>query len=128
VSLDRKQLDALPQRFPRLFKHPLTWGFEHDAGWTNIVEAFCQRIDSALANEPAARFEVLQVKEKFGMLRFYYRLENGSEALALEIRHAVDSASEQSATTCEGCGAESDIVSLGGYITTRCRRCQESRR
>jgi len=74
VSLDRKQLDALPQRFPRLFKHPLTWGFEHDAGWTNIVEAFCQRIDSALANEPAARFEVLQVKEKFGMLRFYYRL------------------------------------------------------
>jgi hypothetical protein len=44
-------------------------------GWTHIVEALFDAIDKRLDDDQAARFEVRQVKEKFGGLRVYVEMK-----------------------------------------------------
>jgi len=45
-------------------------GFAHGDGWFDIVWRLCQDLEPLVA-EAGQPFEVLQVKEKFGGLRFY---------------------------------------------------------
>jgi len=57
---------------------------------------------------------VVQVKEKFGSLRFYY--DGGDDV----IRGMVSVAESMSSRTCEKCGAPGKRVG-GGWITTLCK-------
>ncbi|MER1965929.1 hypothetical protein [Castellaniella sp. FW104-7G2B] len=76
MSEARARLDALPNLYPKLFpRGPLPWGFEVSDGWSELVAILYARIDSILREAHGARMQVVQVKEKFGALRFYYRLE-----------------------------------------------------
>lgn len=60
---------------------------------------------------------VTQVKEKWGQLRVYTNLGNDN-VWGLLLR--AESASGQ---ICEGCGAPSEVVSRGGWLTTLCPVC-----
>lgn len=66
-----------------------------------------------VAKEPIPQVEAVQVKEKFGTLRFYY--EGGDEY----IRGLVTMAEAMSAYTCEVCGAPGEARG-GGWIQTLC--------
>jgi hypothetical protein len=71
----------LTERWPTWFntkgdiRHTLMpWGFTHDDGWFDILWRLCEDLEPLVAEFEAAggpKFEVLQVKEKFGGLRFY---------------------------------------------------------
>lgn len=63
--------------------------------------------------EPVEQVIAVQVKEKFGGLRFYYR--GGDDY----IRGVVDMAEEMSYVTCEECGAPGKPTK-GGWIRTLC--------
>lgn len=76
--------------------------------WTAIVERKERPIP-----EPVAQVVAIQVKEKFGGLRFYY---SGGDDY---IRGVVDMAEEMSYVTCEECGAPGKQRS-GGWIRTLC--------
>src|SRR3546814_2994589 len=90
MTEDRARLDALPSRYPRLFpKGPLTYGFELGAGWTLLIEVLCERIDTILKEAPNTKMEVVQVKEKFGRLRFYYGLAGADSAVRDALREVV---------------------------------------
>jgi len=41
------------------------------AGWEDLIVRLLDEIGEAMARYPAARFQILQIKEKFGGLRFY---------------------------------------------------------
>ena len=56
---------------------------------------------------------IIQVKEKFGTLRFYYR--GGDEY----VRGVVDMAENMSSITCEACGNPGECID-GGWIRTLC--------
>jgi hypothetical protein len=58
-------------------------------------------------------FEVLQVKEKFGTLRFYTNFETK------EISNYIEEAEKKSAHTCEVCGEEGKLRT-GGWLMTLC--------
>ena len=62
----------------------------------------------------------VQVKEKFGTLRFYY---NGGSSY---IHGLVAMAEAMSARTCESCGA-SATLSKGGWLKTMCQPCLDIR-
>ncbi len=64
---------------------------------------------------PDTGFRVDQVKEKFGTLRFYCSTDD-------TIRRYVGFAESLSAVTCEQCGAYGKTESVGGWMSTRCKK------
>lgn len=90
------------------------WGFEHGDGWFDLVRDLCEKIEPLAAKIPD--FTVLQVKEKFGGLRFY--VSHGNE----EIHTVIQSAEQESFKTCETCG-QSGTLRTDGWLKTLCDRC-----
>ena len=77
-------------------------GFTHDDGWFDLLWRLCEDLEPLVAEFAAAggpKFEVLQVKEKFGGLRFYVNCRR-NEA----IRQRIGIAADESFRTCEVCG------------------------
>lgn len=55
------------------------------AGWYELVDRLCTDIERALKPELARQFVALQIKEKFGTLRFYWRLGGASGDLHVDV-------------------------------------------
>ena len=85
-------------------------------GWKDIVE----KTDEMLARiDPD--YEITQVKEKYGTLRYYFT--TGVEQEKREIMYALVGYAEfKSAHTCEVCGKWGELRD-GGYIRTLCDTC-----
>ena len=99
-------------------------GFSVGAGWWPIIEALSRQIQSHIdwANEQKEKYSrgngceqvvVVQVKEKFGGLRFYY---NGGDDI---VDGMVRMAESWAAHSCEECGAPGKRVG-DGWIRTLC--------
>lgn len=69
-------LARLMAAHPRLFRGqaPMCCS-EVPGGWWRLVDELCSGIENQLTAEELAHFQVLQIKEKFGGLRFYWRLQ-----------------------------------------------------
>ena len=121
----------MEEKYPSMFSH-LNGGFAIGAGWWQIVKSLCSQIDSytkwrnntrvaLLKDNPyghtipdaVEEVTVVQIKEKFGGLRFYYN--GGDEHISGMVRMAESWASH----TCEECGAPGQHRS-GGWIRTLC--------
>lgn len=125
----RARLDALPTTYPRLFPNgALPWGFEHGDGWSQVVVILSERLDTILQASPGASIEVVQVKEKFGGLRFYYSLHGVNDDLARGLREAVTWAQGVCARVCERCGRRGFLdQSQSGWFSTLCPTCHADR-
>ena len=119
----RQELDeALVRDFPNLFanrhskKAPLCWGFECGDGWEPLIRALAVEVEAIIVALPEAEradVKAVQVKEKFGTLRFY--MAGGND----DIYAAIQRAEKVSAETCEQCGSAGKIRS-GGWIRVLC--------
>lgn len=121
----------------------MCWGFECGDGWYKILDSLCRQIQSHIdwshknmafdikwnqehpedqreVRQPVAQVVAVQVKEKFGGLRFYY--EGGDD----QIYGMVRMAESWAANTCETCG-ETGQLRQGGWIRTLCDRHEEER-
>jgi len=130
----RPELDAaLVRDFPRLYRDrhgdaretSMCWGFPGD-GWEPLIRRLSEKLEP-LAREFGLRAS--QVKEKFGALRFYVRSADGVRKLPASIsgvvRAAVKVAEEESARTCEHCGAAGSTRTVGSCWLTLCDACLE---
>ena len=113
----------LMQAHPRLFGDPsgrpdAAQGYPNcEEGWRDLLERCCAGIEAALAEGGA--FRVLQIKEKFGALRFYWSGDLPAAAKA-KVEEAIALAAARSACTCEICGAEARLHNRGGWFATAC--------
>ncbi|TXI62492.1 hypothetical protein [Mycolicibacterium mageritense] len=124
VTLDRLHIpdDAGPHRdglVAIMRRIPAGWGrwVSCDKGWYPILV----RLDEQLAEiDPA--YEVHQVKQKFGTLRFYYRASDQAHSDAMHT--LVREAETRCAATCELCG-QSGTPHTGsrGWLKTLCAAC-----
>lgn len=76
-------------------------GFQCADGWFILIWKLCEKLEPLVAEwerMTGSHFEVLQVKEKFGGLRFY--TSGGNE----EIHGCIRAAELKSLCTCEECG------------------------
>lgn len=109
----RERLEAMLRRIPD------GWGrwVRCDAGWYRLI---CE-LDAALAAlDPG--YEVHQVKEKYGELRFYAHTEN--RAVTSEFVRLIREAEKASETTCENCGSDRGRRSRRGMLVkTLCLAC-----
>ena len=98
-------------------------GFRCGDGWYDIIYRLCERIEplvAALADR-ASDFQIVQVKEKLGGLRFYVEGSND------EIEAAIHSASELSILTCEVCGNPGNLEQdATGWWKTLCASCRKT--
>jgi len=133
-ELDRRLVEKYPKIFANRFGDMKTtamcWGFEHGDGWYNIIDQLCNNIQhhidwnnerraSLLESNPheltipeeMPQVVAVQVKEKFGTLRFYY---DGGDDFVDGMSRMAESLS---AVTCEDCGAPGTVRGPGWYRT-----------
>ena len=149
--------EANPQKlyadFPRLYRYRLDemsmmkYGFDTNDGWFDLIyklsanieaEARKLGLDPNTDSWPAA----LQVKEKFGQLKFYCAIGEQESELQPEqrgallsfrpmpnnaaIRALITEAEKQSLTICEGCGVPASLREEGWWRVT-CDACKAER-
>src|SRR6202046_2442093 len=111
----RKELEQqLVERYPTWFNiggdiryTAMAWGFTHDDGWFDILWRLCEDLEPLVAEferTSGLKFEVLQVKEKFGGLRFYVNCRRN-----VAIRQRIGIAADESFHTCEVCGEPGEL-------------------
>ncbi len=120
----KQELDeALCRDFPLLYRDRngdprrtcMVYGFPGD-GWEPIIRRLSEKLEPAIAALPEEQREACraaQVKEKFGLLRYY--LDGCTPEMWDWIREAED----ESARTCEDCGAPGKRNGRG-WIRTTC--------
>lgn len=111
------------------------------AGWFPIFDKLCTDIENVLGPEDCKKFNVEQIKEKFGTLRFYYKLggradvhvdlisndiaqhfatERGKDDASVRVRELVDAACARTSWVCLKCGSWGRTDSAGGWLATLC--------
>lgn len=90
-------------------------------GWQKLIE-FTHHYVSLL--DP--NYEVLQIKEKFGGLRYYVQLSADLDPNDNQIIQTLIDMSEQlSFLICEECGGHGRVKSLQGWLRTLCEKDYE---
>jgi len=127
MSYNEREYDEFAKRmeetYPKMFSSPYG-GFAVGKGWWPIIESLCANIQSHIdwkqeqkekynRGEGCEQVVVLQIKEKFGGLRFYY---GGGDAT---VSGMVRMAEAWADTACEECGAIGKRRT-GGWIRTLC--------
>ena len=126
LSMDSKTFNtALFRRFKKFFRHRkdlmqslMGFGCGTHRGWNAIIWRLTEGIEKA---KPGKDFEIVQVKEKFGGLRYY--VSTASE----EIFGLIDAAERLSYKTCEECGDKGSLDQRFGWYLTLCRKCKVAR-
>lgn len=113
---------GLVSRFSSLFAGQGTAGegfaFECMNGWFDLVAASLKLVER-YAELERLKVEITQVKEKFGLLRVYHR--GGDEV----VDRLFDIAELVSASICEVCGAEANVVEQQGWLRACCHLHRE---
>jgi hypothetical protein len=119
--------NAILAKYPTLFTGP-NIGLGAGVGWWPALEACFADITAVLIAYPGLDFNAVQIKEKFGGLRFYYDLyrAEGSELTEEQeteargkIYEAVEKAEQVAAVACEVCGQPGKRRN-GSWIRTLC--------
>lgn len=93
-------------------------------GWAKLMHELCCRLESELTAAELESFSTAQIKEKFGRLRFYAGIDGRREM----VRSMISEAEDQSAITCQTCGATGQTLNISGTFTTLCPACADSAR
>jgi len=124
-KLDQKLVENYPKifqdRYEDMRKTAMCWGFCCGDGWYSLIDTLCANIQSHIDHQnkfnkndaPIPQLIAVQVKEKFGTLRFYYH--GGDEYIS----GLVSMAESLSASICEECGNKGKIRN-GGWVRTLC--------
>jgi hypothetical protein len=142
-ELDQQLCQKYPKIFVDRFGDPketlMCWGFECGDGWYKILDSLCGAIqhyidwnndtrelllrdnpNNVTVPEEIPQVVAVQIKEKFGGLRFYY---NGGDD---RIYGMVRMAEAWADNTCEVCG-EAGTTRSGGWVKTLCDKHEEER-
>ena len=132
-ELDKKLCDKYPDIFklrnagsPMQF--PMARGITCGDGWYELLDKLCHQL-TVIKEASSLQVVALQVKEKFGGLRFYTSVEPLDETEQKDVWMSVIDAVKRQAmskseNTCESCGEFGCSFFLkDGWLVTRCKKC-----
>lgn len=148
MSPDKEK--ELVSRYPDLFvyhgdkesRQPIGWGMTCSDGWFDLLDTLCADIQHLLKhrnervgrpNGPASELfcRIVQVKEKFGGLRFYVSFEGDDSEEGRRTRTHLSGmiafAESYSYKICEECGVKGTLRE-GGWHRTLCDSCEDLRK
>jgi hypothetical protein len=124
TELQNQLVEKYPEFFTYLKDHtegpimPMSFGFECNDGWFTLIDTLMESIQNYVKwNLKGEEIQLIQVKEKFGGLRFYI---NGGNDM---IRGMIWYAEALSNKTCEFCGTTNNIGWTQGWVFTICKDC-----
>ena len=122
--MNRRYTLTLVGQFSRLYRgwyssdptSPMTYGFECGDGWFRSLYTLSQQIEAYCQQHPeAADLIAVQVKQKFGELRFHVC------PLVPAVQQMIEHARVQSRQTCERTGKPGEMCrDPNGYYQTLC--------
>ena len=123
--MNLKNTEYLLEKYPKIFsqhklppsKTAMCWLFECGDGWFWLIDNLCNTIQRYINDNKKKQVEAVQVKEKYGTLRFY---TNTSDDL---IDGMVWLAEAMSAGICEQCGSTVGVKATTGWISHLCPEC-----
>ena len=123
-ELQSKLLEKYPEFFEYLKEHegpiiPIQFGFECHDGWYWLIDTLMDTISSYCKNNEVESINIIQIKEKYSSLRFYY---SGGDTM---IDGMVWLAEHQSYHICEFCGTTENIGYTEGWVYTICEKCHK---
>jgi hypothetical protein len=112
--------EKLHQKYPDIFIQKdlpcqqtcMCWGIGCGDGWYGILDWLCSELRGT-------DVVAVQVKEKFGGLRFYV------DGATKEDMTKIDCAEGLSNYICEKCGSPIDVKQTGAWIRTLCKECRK---
>lgn len=122
-------IDKLIEDYPSVFKDmEHSSHYDIPSGWYLLVDKLCSDLSILLdeehkktkENPEEPLFMLLQIKEKFGGLRFYYMMNTENDTLYQEIRKLIDIAEDTSYNTCEITGKPGKLCRTGIHYHTFC--------
>lgn len=140
--MNKKNTEKLFNDFPEIFagkdkpipKSLLLFGLECDDGWYDLVYNLCKKL-KLLMDLTGIMVEAMQVKEKYGTLRFYAGTRTPpklsptgdfNEVLCEIIDDLINEAENRSAFICEICGDRSgSLAHKGSWFKTLCNKCAD---
>ena len=114
------------EKYPLCFPNGEPYcGFHCGYGWWPVLDKLCADITKELEKIPEDKreFQVAQIKEKFGGLRFYVDWSVQKSLDEDPIYALIHKAEEECYKICEDCGAPGKIRKIG-WMKTRCNKCQ----
>jgi len=136
----KKELqDKIFKKYPKIFKQKdlpmsqtcMCWGLECGDGWYKLIDILCSNLQWNTDRNKYPQVEAVQVKEKFGTLRFYYSILPSEEEYRENhcgVHEGMISMVEYlSAFVCEFCGSTEEITQTKGWISTLCKKCKTER-
>lgn len=126
-ELEKKLVKKYPKIFVGVNLPPneslMCFGFECGDGWYDLIDHLCEyiqrMINANIKGSNWTQFVAVQVKEKFGRLRFY---GSGGPPDSDMIFGAIEFAEFLSGKICEQCGKEGKLRGKG-WIFTMCDEC-----
>lgn len=121
-QIHKKCLIIFRRRYAGSHKNLMAFDFSSDDSWFQIIDELSVQIEAIAESLNEAGLEneylpiVVQVKEKFGTLRYYMHYSTD------EIEAHIDQARKKSAVTCE-CRGVRGSFRTGGYILVLCDEC-----
>lgn len=112
----------MQKRYPNLYRNGLYP--EYLPGWNKLISDLSERLEEEilkLPEEERENYYAVQVKEKFGGLRFYMG------AQTKEMTRLIDQAERKSIKICEKCGKPGRLRK-GGWWKTLCDDCEQERK
>jgi hypothetical protein len=114
-----KLQNKLYEKYPEIFNsNSLQFGIECDDGWYTLIDTLCAVLQNS-CNYTNTQIVAVQVKEKFGGLRFYTNdATDYQEGL-------INFAEIMSYSICESCGTNQNIKTTVGWVKTLCKDCKD---
>ncbi len=122
----------LMDRYPLLYyyarrpgQHSMRYGLSIGMGWLPMIEEMSAKVETILnkfiIENPGEKFPTaVQVKEKFGTLRFYTNIINK------EVDDIISEYEDKSYTVCENCSSPGTIRPEGWHRVL-CNSCEETK-
>ena len=123
LELEDKLFNKFPQYFPGGRKVSpkqslICFGCEHGDGWYQLLLDLCTEADKL-----GHKFQVTQIKEKFGMLCFYIHNKGGGTG---DVYDLIRKYENESGVTCETCGKPGKLLENDRFwIRTLCVDCDK---
>jgi len=123
--MNSKLQSKLFKKYPKIFRQrslPITetcmsWGFECDDGWYWLLDMLCGLLQWDIDHNKHGQIEAVQVKEKYGTLRFYTDSSDDKQ------EGLISFAEYLSGYVCEHCGSTEEVTQTKGWIVTLCKPC-----